>query len=103
MAKQNKCFYKIEDPNHLRNQGLDTIAGLLIIYMIFGHCSQLADCRENIIYVYANRLFYFFMAWFFYKSGMFHNNAKSIEIKKTALRLLKPYAIYTIMGQVLHN
>lgn len=38
-----------------RDEGLDAIAGLLIVYMIFGHCCQFADTRDFFIYKTSNK------------------------------------------------
>lgn len=69
---------------------LDFIAGLLILYMIFPvHVlSQTGLERYN----YLSSVFFFFMAWFFYKAGMFFKptDCKTV-LKKTFKRLIVPF------------
>lgn len=87
-----------------RDVYLDSIAGLLIIFMIYGHCAQMAQERDNILYIYGSKCLYFFMAWFFYKSGKFHKKNDTLTIvRKSTNRLIKPFIIYSVIGQFLHN
>lgn len=46
----------------------------------------------------------FFMAWFFFKGGMMHKKQPSrIVIQKSVKRLLVPYAIFILLGVLLHG
>ena len=49
-----------------RNKDLDFVGGILICHMILGHICQWADMDYK-----GDCVLYFFMPWFFYKSGMF--------------------------------
>ena len=62
-----------------RDLSIENISGLLIIYMILHHIFQWSDL--NVInQTYWMRPLSFFMAWFFYKSGMFYKDRKCKEI-----------------------
>lgn len=78
---------------------LDFISGLLILYMIFPvHVlSQTGLERYN----YLSPVFFFFMAWFFYKTGMFFKptDCKAI-LKKTFKRLIVPFLIFSVIGDL---
>ena len=79
---------------------LDVVCGLLIIYMIAYHCSQWAHVTDCSIAHVGSRLFFFFMPWFFFKSGMFLNpNKETLAVIKTSCRrLVVPFLQYTLIG-----
>lgn len=84
-----------------RDEGLDAIAGLLIVYMIFGHCCQIADARDFLFYKTSNKFLFFFMAWFYWKAGMFHrNNSLKESMEYSFQRLLKPFIVFTIIAHI---
>lgn len=84
-----------------RHQCLDVISGLFILFMVFHHCYYLIP-NGNLLYNLLLPFFYFFMAWFFFKSGIVFNPKKDeplgMLIKKRANRLLVPYALFSILG-----
>ena len=80
-----------------RQNHLDAIAGILIIYMIYTHIMQLCDMREDTIYRILQFALSFFMVWFFFKAGMFHH---AIDIRKTAKRLLIPFLCFSFIGHL---
>lgn len=51
-----------------RDNSLDAACGLMIIYMIYGHICLWSGVTQVEIFP---RLLFFFMPWFFFKSGMF--------------------------------
>lgn len=59
-----------------RRADLDTVGGICIVYMIIGHVCG-TDMREHIEWL--TRVFFFFMAWFFFKAGMFHRPDKTLK------------------------
>ena len=78
---------------------LDFISGLLILYMVFPiHVlSQTGLERYN----YLSSVFFFFMAWFFYKAGMFFKPTSSEAVlKKTFKRLFVPFLVFSIIGDL---
>ena len=72
---------------------IDNISGLLIIFMIFlyhlpGECS----INQNPFFISLRNIYDFFMAWFFFKSGMFYKERQVLdELKKCWSRLLIPF------------
>lgn len=84
-----------------RNNSLDMIAGIFIVYMIVLHILQWC----NLTYVFGNVVFHvfsFFMFWFFFKSGMFYREKLSKDIIIGGCkRLIVPFVIFSIVGHLL--
>lgn len=82
-----------------RNISFDFISGCLIVYMIFCHIMQWAKLTDCELYLALQRILFFFMAWFFYKSGIY---VKKVDLKKYAMKnfrkLLLPALYFTLMG-----
>lgn len=53
-----------------RETSIDAVAGLMILTMIMGHVMQFSYLFSTWMYQPLHLLF-FFMPWFFFKSGMF--------------------------------
>lgn len=84
-----------------RQAYLDNISAILIAYMIFiVHLTYFCPVHGFVIDI-LKLLLYFFMAWFFFKSGMFFKD-KPIKavIKSSAKRLLAPWAVFNAIGIV---
>ena len=91
---------------------IDLGAGLMILWMIIGHAIYAASSVEilrgescplkGISYFIPNFLF-FFMPWFFYKSGQFFrkNNLRD-KWKKDFQKLLCPFLIWSGIGFMLY-
>jgi len=76
-----------------RLEGIDAVAGIMILNMIVGHCHGFP------FQIYLS----FFMPWFFFKSGMFYRHQSTKEcIKKSAKKLLYPFVTFTIVGCLVH-
>ncbi|MBO7577387.1 MAG: acyltransferase family protein [Prevotella sp.] len=83
-----------------RDCSIDFAAGLMIVSMILMHirffsgskwCSFLTD------------LFPFYMAWFYYKSGMFYKERNwSDTLKNGYSKLIRPFLIFSVVGFVLY-
>ncbi len=83
-----------------RNSSIDFAAGLMIVSMIMMHirffsgskwCSFLTD------------LLPFFLAWFYFKSGMFYKERNWIDTLKNGYsKLIKPFLIFSVIGFVLY-
>lgn len=84
-----------------RNNSLDLIAGIFIIYMIVLHICQWC----SLTYVFKNVIFHifsFFMFWFFFKSGMFYHEKTSKEVVIWGgKRLMVPFVVFSIIGHIL--
>ena len=80
---------------------LDTIAGVLIIYMIFMHCCQFTHMTSSFLYKdLLSKIFSCFMGWFFYKSGMFHKENVTVKVMflRTFKKLWRPYVLFWLIG-----
>lgn len=75
---------------------IDAIAGLMILWMVVGHAQQIAGHEFG----YPNILF-FFMPWFYYKSGML-SKAKGLveQAKGGGRKFAKPFVTYGLIGQL---
>lgn len=80
-----------------RDYDLDIVCGVLIIHMILWHISQWTGINYE-----GNQALYFFMPWFFFKSGMYFKPSENYKERfiKDARRLLVPYVSFSVIGQV---
>lgn len=86
-----------------RNESIDSVAGLMIIYMVFTHVMQGFGQTHVECYKILERVLYFFMPWFFFKAGMFFKiNDNRTFVKKSAKRLLMPFLIYSLIGHLVY-
>lgn len=86
-----------------RDTSLDAICGLFIVYMIIGHAFQWAHIEDDDFQVNLSYVFYMFMAWFFFKSGMYHIEiSPKPAVIKYSKKLLLPWFVYGIIGELLH-
>ena len=77
-----------------REHYIDVIAGIMIFWMILGHCSFFS--HQSVPFY---SLLSFYMPWFFYKSGMFFASRDSVSLlKKDSKKLLRYYLIYSAIG-----
>lgn len=82
-----------------RIEWLDYLSGLLIVWKIVYHAFIYTGNKHILICEELYRAFYFFMPWFFFKSGMFAVE-KTIKVCVifSAKKLLVPYVIFSILG-----
>ena len=75
---------------------IDAIAGIMIIWMILGHCTTFSHYRLPF-----REFLSFYMPWFFYKSGMFFKarNQKDL-LQKDLRKYIKPFIVYSLVGYV---
>lgn len=83
-----------------RTAYLDNVAGILIIHMIFTyHIAYACSLYDNACIKSINDVLFFFMAWFLFKGGMTYKNTPAMDMcKKSAKRLLVPYACFCLIG-----
>lgn len=83
-----------------RQDHLDLIAGILILFMVFHHSGTLEELHQLL-----SRILFFFMPWFFFKGGMFHSSNKTIVqvLYSSCKRLLIPFTIFCILGQMIEG
>ena len=82
--------------NERRVSHLDVVTGLLIIWMIFfEHLRYMCGVQSFFCYVTLRKIFFLFMAWFYFKSGMFFNEHRTaIEVlKHDWSKVVVPYII----------
>ena len=86
----------------VRDKTFDVITGIFIVRIIFGHYMSLLHLNDCLLFQSMNVLF-FFMPWFFFKSGVFcssqRKNVKSF-LGDNVRKFLLPYVLFTIVGIV---
>lgn len=83
-----------------RNVSLDSIGGLLLIYMIIMHCAIWSDVFST--FSMYTQFLGFFMPWFFFKGGMFYRPLSlAKDIKKGYKRLIIPFIYFSIIGTLI--
>lgn len=88
-------------PKPIREKSIDLISGILIIHMIFGHVLILTRQMDTSLYHWTSIVLSFFMPWFFFKSGMMYRDKGLNKTLSDGWRtLIKPYIIYSIIGQI---
>ncbi len=85
-----------------RRDDLDLVAGIMILFMIYGHCVEWAGFTSWNVYIHANELLYFFIAWFFFKGGMFHDVQRTVgEVFRQGMkRLIVPFVLFSLIGHL---
>lgn len=82
-----------------RDNSIDAVAGLMIIYMIFIHMGHPVEL--DTISTVMHYMFFYFMAWFFFKTGMFYKERSLKEEWKLCYkRLVIPLICFTVLGQM---
>lgn len=73
---------------------IDALAGLMIFWMVLGHCYNFSDFGLPFF-----KFLGFYMPWFYYKSGMFFHPKNQIDlIKKDINKYLHPFITYSMIG-----
>lgn len=84
-----------------RDNAVDSVAGLMIIYMVFTHVCQHFHIQDTSFYMSLEHILYFFMPWFFYKAGLFFKvSDNKIMFLKSTRRLIIPFIKYSFIGHV---
>lgn len=84
-----------------RSNYVDAISGIMIIFMIaIIHITDWVHLNNHPLYMYGIKIFPFFLAWFFYKSGMFFKMPTNYReyIEKCYRKLVKPYLIWSVLS-----
>lgn len=87
-----------------RDFSLDTVSGIMIIYMILLHCFQFARNADNLIFEKLSSFFICFMAWFFLKSGMFHHKESTFRtiFMHTINKFKRPFFTFMSIGYIVY-
>ena len=73
---------------------IDAIAGLMILWMVLGHCGHFSHFGLPFF-----KFLGFYMPWFYYKSGMFYKPKKQTDLlRKDIDKFLHPFIIYSLIG-----
>ena len=91
----------MDDKTINRNYGIDVIAGILIIWMVTSHYLTFFGVQKDDYSAtrFLQNALYFFMPWFYFKSGMFYRReTKTNMLRKTSKNLLRPFILYSIYG-----
>lgn len=93
---------KVISDSICRQQHLDVVCGILIVYMICWHCEQWAGISSTYQAHLLQQIFFFFMPWFFFKAGMFFKPKQNLKkvFKSSFTRLVIPFISFTILGQL---
>ena len=88
----------------IRNKYLDNGSGILITFVVlFYHLPVYCGLNDSPFFVSLRNVLDFFMAWFFFKSGMLHKKRPiKEELQKCWRRLLLPYLVLNICCSVTH-
>ncbi|MBR4388586.1 MAG: acyltransferase [Prevotella sp.] len=102
--KTNSCAEQAHNiAVSLRDNTLDIVAGILIIRMILGHYMVMCKLQDTLLFESLNILF-FYMPWFFFKSGMFCS-AERKEPKKflgtNIKKFMLPFLVFSVIGTIL--
>ncbi len=78
-----------------RLEYVDVVAGIMIIWMILGHCNYFSSFQQ----LPYRKFLSFYMPWFFYKSGMLFSTKGYVELlKKDAIKYLRVFVVYSFIG-----
>ena len=86
-----------------RNNAIDSVAGIMITYMVFTHVCQHFGYEHSAIYMALEHILYFFMPWFFFKAGMFFKIEDNVIMKKSCKRLIRPFVLYSLIGHICYS
>ena len=86
----------------LRIQHYDTIAGLMLLFMMHHHICGTCGLEDSIIHMLPYKILYFYMAYFFFKAGIFYHPERTVKevFVNSVRRLLVPYLLFTAIGYV---
>ena len=82
---------------------MDIVAGILIIRMILGHYMSMCELKSTYLFESTNILF-FYMPWFFFKSGMFCSKERKDPrafLKNNTRKFLIPFCVFSVFGTVI--
>ena len=86
-----------------RIEWIDAMSGVMILWMVLYHIFIFTGNKYSSACVGLYKFFYFFMPWFFYKSGML---AKQIPVEKCFYQVYKdfliPYLIFSFLGYLVY-
>lgn len=86
-----------------RNNSLDAVGGVLILYMITVHLFQLIGIYHDCV-LWWMQFLNFYVPWFFFKAGSFFRGGQTGKdvIAVSEKKLIKPFVIYSIIGYLVY-
>lgn len=80
----------------------DILSAVMLLFMMHHHICGACGLLDAPIHMIPYKLLYFYMAYFFFKAGIFYHPEKStLEVcVSSAKRLLVPFVIFTAIGYV---
>lgn len=85
-----------------RDNSLDSITGIMVIWMVLYHVFQWVSFTTHIAYIVLLKWLFFFMPWFYFKSGILHRDNKlqplPVKLAKLFNTLLVPLLIWMSIG-----
>lgn len=88
-----------------RNESLDMITGIMILWMMVYHVFQWAGITDSMLYKTALQWLFFFIPWFYFKSGMFfkpvQNDSIVGYIKKRINSIGIPLLVWFAIGYLI--
>lgn len=88
----------------MRYPGIDVVSGVMIVWMVVYHVFQVAQHQDSILYEQGLRWLFFFVAWFYFKSGYLHPVARRQPwrtlVPRLARKLLVPLVLWGGVGLV---
>jgi len=78
---------------------VEFLSGIMILWMILYHVFIYTGNKQSFVCEELYKVFFFFMPWFFFKSGMFAKNTSIKECITPSFRsLLVPYVVFSVFG-----
>lgn len=81
----------------------DILSAVMLLFMMHHHICGACELMDAPIHMVPYEVLYFYLAYFFYKAGIFYHPEKSLKevCINSAKRLLVPFVIFTTIGYVL--
>jgi len=88
-----------------RNESLDMVSGVMVLWMMIFHLFQWAEITDSLFYKTVLQWLFFFLPWFYFKSGMFFKPDSDNSIieytKKRVNAILYPLLIWFAIGYLI--
>lgn len=92
-------YMSVKESVQKRRKDVDLAAGFFVLWMINVHLGDWNWCTKS---DWAGMVYVPFMAWFFYKAGMFYTEGKESLVLRPAKKLLLPFVWFTLIGHSFH-
>ncbi len=81
----------------------DILSAVMLLFMMHHHVCGMCGLMESRIHMIPYEMLYFYMAYFFFKAGIFYRPDRSIKevVISSAKRLLVPFVLFSTIGYFL--